>query len=73
MAKKTETRASTTTLILDAVYKEDADFPRGVLPTQKDVLCAMLYLLNPARAGKYQRDVQGICPLTCYMVSQIKN
>ena len=55
-----ETRASTSTQLLDCVYKEDADFPRGMLPTKKEVLCAMLYLLKPSRAGKYQRDAQGM-------------
>ncbi|XP_033631189.1 uncharacterized protein LOC117293082 isoform X2 [Asterias rubens] len=37
-------------------YHEQAEFPPGILPTQKDVIQNMLYLLSPKRAGKAQRS-----------------
>ena len=37
-------------------YHERAEFPHGVLPTKKDIIQNMLYLLRPQRAGQAQRS-----------------
>lgn len=50
-----ETRSKAKKLILNSVYIEASDLPNGVLPTKKQVVECMLYLLRPSRAGKLQR------------------
>ena len=37
-------------------YHKGAEFPHGVIPTKKDIIQNMLYLLRPQRAGQAQRS-----------------
>ena len=48
------TRAMATRILGANEYIESASFPIGKLPTNKNVLESMLYLLRPARAGQTQ-------------------
>ena len=34
----------------DVSYVAQSEFPNGVLPVEKDILCCMLYLLRPGMA-----------------------
>ena len=51
-----ETRSRTQKTLQTTVYLEASDLPNGVLPTKKQVIECMLYLLRPSRAGKLQRS-----------------
>ena len=50
------TRSQTKKTLGDIVYTERADFPHGKLPTKKEILEYMLYLLRPKKAGQNQRS-----------------
>ena len=51
-----ETRSKAKKVLCQSVYTEASDLPNGVLPTKKQVIECMLYLLRPSRAGKVQRS-----------------
>ena len=40
----------------DTIYKENDGFPKGMLPTKKEVIECMLYLFRPSRAGSSNRS-----------------
>ena len=50
------TRSQAKKTLGNVEYIEMADFPHGILPTRKDILRNMLYLLQPKRAGQVQRS-----------------
>lgn len=50
------TRSQARKTLGDVVYIEKAEFPSGMLPTRKDIIQNMLYLLRPNRAGQAQRS-----------------
>jgi hypothetical protein len=52
------TRSKTTKTVHDTIYVEQWELPTGKLPVEKDILCCLLYLLRPDRAGKALRSQQ---------------
>ena len=66
--RKRLTRSTTQRSINGTVYCESSGFSPGVLPTSKDIVQAMLYLLRPDRAGKNSRTVDEACRLLSYAV-----
>uniref|UniRef100_A0A8C0VD78 Uncharacterized protein n=1 Tax=Cyanistes caeruleus TaxID=156563 RepID=A0A8C0VD78_CYACU len=57
----TEVRARKTLGTVE--YVESSGFAQGVLPTKKDVVQNMLYLLQPKRAGQAQRSKEDAAQL----------
>ncbi|XP_051481964.1 uncharacterized protein LOC127387547 [Apus apus] len=57
----TEVRARKTLGTVE--YVESSGFPQGILPTKKDVVQNMLYLLQPKRAGQAQRSKEDAAQL----------
>ena len=53
----TTTRSKCQKTLHDTVYTEQCELPTGKLPVQKDVVCCMLSLLCPGRAGKAMRTI----------------
>ena len=51
------TRSKCQKTLHDTVYTEQCELPTEKLPVQKDVVCCMLYLLRPDRAGKAMRTI----------------
>ena len=51
-------------------YIESSGFPAGVLPTKKDVIESMIYLLRPERAGKTIRDADTAAGICSYALQQ---
>jgi len=45
-------------VILDISYNEQCELPTGKLPTEKDILCCMMYLLRSVRTGKSKRTIK---------------
>ena len=64
--KKRLTRSRTQRNINGTVYCESTGFCPGFLPTSKDIVQAMLYLLRPDRAGKLARTAQEAARLLAY-------
>ena len=52
------TRQKASKQLADATYTEKEFLPNGRLPTEKNVLEVMMFLLRPDRAGKQQLGVQ---------------
>ncbi|XP_041355286.1 uncharacterized protein LOC121372917 [Gigantopelta aegis] len=52
------TRSRSQKAIHDTVYSEQCELPTGKLPTEKDIVCCMVYLLRPDRAGKALRTLE---------------
>ena len=52
------TRAKTQKTLSGTVYFENSALPPGLLPSKKNVIECMLYLMRKDRAGKEQRTVQ---------------
>ena len=52
------TRGKTQRIIGDEIYKELETLPLGVLPTKKDIVQCMLFLLRPENSGKTQRTIE---------------
>ena len=50
------TRSSAQKILGSEIYKEQPDFPNGVLPCKKTIIENMLYLMRPNRAGQAQRS-----------------
>ena len=46
------TRSNCQKTLHDTVHTEQCELPTGKLPVQKDVVCCLLHLLRPDRAGK---------------------
>ena len=65
------TRGKTQRQIGEEIYKESETLHLGVLPTKKDIIQCMLFLLRPENSGKTQRTTKD----ACYIVasSLIKN
>ena len=55
-----KTRSKTQRNINGTVYSESTGFSPGILPTKKDIIESMIYLLRPDRAGKNGRTVEVI-------------
>ena len=53
----TRTRSKCQKTLHDTVYTEQCDLPTGKLTVQKDVVCCMLYLLQPDQAGKAMQTI----------------
>ena len=53
------TRSSSQKLLGEKTYVEQAGFPNGILPTNRDVVQNMMYLMRPGRAGQSQRSKAG--------------
>ena len=51
---------------LPLIYSEAGGYRPGVLPTYKDVMQSLMYLLRPDRAGKAGRTVKEACRLQAY-------
>ena len=49
------TRGKTQRRIGEEIYKESETLPLGDLPTRKDIIQCMLFLLRPKNSGKTQR------------------
>ena len=52
------TRSQVKKEINNVFYLECGGFEHGVLPTKKDIVQNMLYLLRPDRAGKSKRTME---------------
>ena len=52
MMASASTRSQAKKTLGNVDYIEHADFPHGVLPTKKDIIENMLYLMRPKRAGQ---------------------
>ena len=52
------TRSKTTRVLANVTYTETESFSAGVLPTQKNVVEVMMYLLRRDQAGKSQLTVE---------------
>ena len=64
---QTQLRRSMTKRTLNGTtYCEAYGFSPGILPTLKDVIQSMLYLLRPERAGKIRRTVNESCRLLAH-------
>ena len=55
------TRGKTQRRIGEEIYKESETLPLGVLPTKKDMIQCMLFLLRPENSGKTQRITEDAC------------
>ena len=53
-----KTRSKTQRNINGTVYSESTGFSPGILPTKKDIIESMIYLLRPDRAWKTGRTVE---------------
>ncbi|XP_006016034.1 uncharacterized protein LOC102388811 [Alligator sinensis] len=51
-------------------YVESSGFAQGALPTQKDVIQNMLYLLQPKRAGQAQRSKEDAAQLLAELLQE---
>ncbi|KAM9128079.1 uncharacterized protein ACDP82_012000 isoform 1-T1 [Pangshura tecta] len=51
-------------------YVESSEFSRGILPTNKDVIQNMLYLLQPKRAGQAQRSKEDAAQLLAELLQE---
>ena len=69
MATKRETRSSARKELGDAVYIESDSLPTGVLPTRKDIIQSMMFLLRPQRAGQAQRSREYAAHILSYVVN----
>ena len=69
MAAKRETRSSARKDLGDVVYIESDSLPIGVLPTRKDIIQSMMYLLRPQRAGQAQRTRDYAAHILSYVVN----
>jgi hypothetical protein len=65
---KKKTRSKTHRNIDGTVYSESSGFSPGVLPSQREIVESMLYLLRPDRAGKLGRTVAEAIMLLAYDV-----
>ena len=63
-------RSSAKKILGDIEYVESAGFPRGQLPTQKNVITNMMYLMRPSRAGKIQRSKDDAALSLAYILSE---
>ena len=64
------TRLKTQKVLHGTVYCESSGFSPGVLPTKKDIIQSMIYLLAKARAGTRQRTVQEAARLLAYVTME---
>ena len=62
------TRSKTQNKLNEVVYSESSGFKPGILPTKKDVIQTMMYLLRPARAGKSQRTTEEATRMLSYLL-----
>ena len=69
-SEKIFTRSKVQKNINGTVYKENGGFSRGILPTQKEIVENMVYLLRSDRAGKVQRTVEEASRLLAYALIQ---
>ncbi|XP_008104649.2 uncharacterized protein LOC103278222 [Anolis carolinensis] len=51
-------------------YVESSEFAQGILPTKKDVIQNMLYLLHPKRAGQAQRSKEDAAQLLAELLQE---
>ncbi|XP_067395142.1 uncharacterized protein [Emydura macquarii macquarii] len=51
-------------------YVESSEFAQGILPTNKDVIQNMLYLLQPKRAGQAQRSKEDAAQLLAELLQE---
>ena len=51
-----KTRSRARKILSGYVYNEASDLPNGILPTKKQIIECMMYLLRPSTAGKNQRS-----------------
>ena len=65
---KRKTRSKTQRNINGTIYIESSGFSPGVLPSQREIVESMLYLLRPDRAGKLGRTVAEASRLLAYAV-----
>ena len=55
------TREKTQRRIEKEIYKESETLPLGVLPTKKDIIQCMLFLLTPENSEKTQKTTEDAC------------
>uniref|UniRef100_A0A8C8RQ94 Uncharacterized protein n=1 Tax=Pelusios castaneus TaxID=367368 RepID=A0A8C8RQ94_9SAUR len=67
-ALDTEAKAKKTLGTVD--YVESSEFAQGILPTNKDVIQNMLYLLQPKRAGQAQRSKEDAAQLLAELLQE---
>ena len=58
-----ETRSKAKKYVSDIVYMEASDLPNGILPTKKQIIECMMYLLRSSRAGCVQRTYEDAAKL----------
>ena len=51
-------------------FKQQAEFPHGLLPTRKDTIKNVMYLLRPSQAGKAQRSKNNAANLLAETVQE---
>ncbi|XP_034016356.1 uncharacterized protein LOC117501562 [Thalassophryne amazonica] len=64
------TRSQAKKTLCGVDYIEKAEFPSGMLPTGKDIIQNMLYLLRPKRAGQAQRSRDAAAQLLAELVQE---
>lgn len=64
------TRTNTQKTLCGTVYSESFNLPLGVLPSKKNVVECMVYLMRKDRAGKQQRTVQDGANLLAFILVQ---
>ena len=65
-----ETRSKAKKTLENCDYYESTEFPQGILPTRKDIIQFMLYLLRPKRAGKVQRSKEDAAVMLAMLVQE---
>ena len=65
-----DTRSHSRKTLCGVDYIERAELPNGMLPTGKDVIQIMLYLLRPKRAGQAQRSKDAAAQLLAELVQE---
>ena len=65
---KRKTRSKTQKIVNGTVYSESSGFSPGVLPTYRDIIQGMMYLLRPGRPGKHGRTMDEAARLLAYAV-----
>jgi len=64
------TRSQARKTLVAAVYIENAEFTHGTLPTGKDIIQNMLYLLRPNRAGQAERSTEAAARLLAELIEE---
>ena len=64
------TRSQAKKTLGDVDYIQKPDFPNGVLPSRKNIIQNMMYLLRPKQAGQTQRSRESAAQLIAEIVQE---